>query len=251
MERDDAAGVADESQGAGAIMTKTAAVFLLSSMAATGLWHASSADPEFTRTFPLSTCTFTTAGRTPYTVLEPGHTLVLEEGKGVQLTVTVLDRTETVGGVVTRVVEERETENGQLVEISLNYFAICTESQSVFYFGESVDNYKNGKVVNHNGSWRHGTAGATAGLMMPALPLLGARYHQEVAPGVAMDRAEITGVSARLRTPYGSLDRVVETRESTPLEPGVAEAKAYAPGIGIVKDAELLLVAVKKTALRK
>ena len=53
-------------------------------------------------------------------------------GKGVQRTVSVLDRTETVGGIVTRVIEERETRNGKLVEISLNYFAICAENQNVF-----------------------------------------------------------------------------------------------------------------------
>lgn len=212
---------------------------------------AAAQSTEFTRAFPLATCTFTATGRTPYVVLEPGHTLVLADGKGVQLTITVLDRTENVGGVVTRVVEERQVEKGQLVEVSLNYFAICAESQSVFYFGESVDNYKDGKIINHDGAWRHGTAGATAGLMMPALPLLGARYHQEVAPGVAMDRAEITEVHGRLRTPHGMLTNVVVTRESTPLEPGVFEVKAYAPGIGIVRDAELLLVSVKSGALKK
>ncbi len=157
---------------------------------------------------------------------------MLEDGKGVQLTITVLDRTENVGGVVTRVVEERQIEKGQLV-------------------GEAVDNYKNGKIVNHDGAWRHGTGGATAGLIMPALPLLGARYYQEVAPGVAMDRAEVTAVNSRLRTPYGALDNVLITRESTPMEPGVFEVKAYAPGIGIIRDAELLLVSVKLGAPRK
>ena len=138
-----------------------------------------------------------------------------------------------------------------MVEVSLNYFAICAESQSVFYFGEAVDNYKNGKIVNHDGAWRHGTDGATAGLIMPALPLLGARYYQEVAPGVAMDRAEVTAVNSRLRTRYAALDNVLVTRESTPLEPGVFEVKAYAPGIGIIRDAELLLVSVKPGVPRK
>ncbi len=154
---------------------------------------------------------------------------MLEDGQGVQLTITVLDRTETVGGVITRVVEERQLEKGQLVEVSLNYFAICAESQSVFYFGEAVDNYKRGKIVNHHGAWRHGVGGATAGLIMPALPLLGARYYQEVAPGVAMDRAEITAVNSRLRTPYAALDNVLVTRESTPLELGVFGRRSLCP----------------------
>lgn len=199
---------------------------------------------EFTRQFALSQCTFATTGRTPYFVLEAGHTLVLKNDKRDQLTVTVLDRTDVVGGVTARVVEERHVEGGALIEVSLNYFAICAENKSVYYFGEAVDNYKNGKIENHNGAWRHGTAGATAGLAMPALPLLGARYYQEVAPGSAMDRAEIMSLDAKLRTPFGALDNVLITKESSPLEPGVTEFKSYAPGVGLVRDGDLLLVSV-------
>src|SRR6185295_2335011 len=114
--------------------------------------------------------------------------------------------------------------------------AICKENNSVFYFSEDVDNYRNGKIINHEGAWRHGTAGATAGLMMPSLALVGSRYYQEVAPAIAMDRAEVTSTEARLKTPYGALEHVIETRESSPLEPGLVEPKAYAPGIGIVRD---------------
>jgi hypothetical protein len=200
--------------------------------------------PEFTRDFPLAQCTFDATGRTPYWVLEPGHALTLE-GKGTRLVITVLDQTEKVAGISTRVVEERESENGKLVEVSRNFFAICRETSSVFYFGEDVDIYKDGKLTGHEGAWRHGSRGATAGLMMPGLPLVGARYHQEFAPGIAMDRAEITAVGAKLRTPYGMLDRVVITRESSPIEPGSTGTKAYAPGIGIVRDDDLLLTSVK------
>jgi hypothetical protein len=200
---------------------------------------------QYTRSFPITSCTFATTGKTPYWVLEPGYTLELQ-GKDTHLIITVLDKTETVGGIATRVVEERETEKGALVEVSRNYFAICKENSSVFYFGEDVDIYKNGKITGHEGAWRHGTGGATAGLMMPGIALLGARYHQEVAPGVAMDRAEITGVGETLQTPYGAIQGVVVTRESSPLEPGATEIKAYAPGIGIVRDADLLLVSMKR-----
>jgi hypothetical protein len=215
------------------------------SAGAVALVGQASADREFTRTFALATCTFSTTGRVPYLVLEPGHTLVLQNKKGGRLTVTVTDRTENVGGVATRVVEEHE-ENGKLVEVSHNYLAICAENRSVFYFGEAVDNYRDGRIVDHEGAWRHGTDGATAGLMMPALPLLGARYYQEIAPRVAMDRAEIVAVASTLQTPYGALADVLLTRETTPLEPGVQETKAHAPGIGLVRDEDMLLVSVTK-----
>lgn len=198
---------------------------------------------EFTKPL-VSPCTFSTTGRTPYFVLEPGHTIVLRNAKRDQLTVTVLDRVEVVGGVTTRVVEERHTEGDALIEVSLNYFAICAENKSVYYFGEAVDNYVKGKIDNHSGAWRHGTAGATAGLAMPSLPLLGARYYQEVAPGVAMDRAEITSVDGALRTPYGALEHVLVTRETSALEPRLVEFKTYAPGIGLARDEDMLLVSV-------
>ena len=72
----------------------------------------------FTDFFQIERCTFATTGHNPYFILVPGHRLELE-GKDrsgiVHLTITVLNETLTVGGVKTRVVEERETEDGQLV----------------------------------------------------------------------------------------------------------------------------------------
>ena len=66
----------------------------------------------------------------------------------------MLDDTEMVDGIETRVVEEREYEDGKLVEISLNFFAMANETGDVFYFGEDVDDYADGEVVGHGGQWR-------------------------------------------------------------------------------------------------
>jgi hypothetical protein len=202
-------------------------------------------DAAFTRNFPLERCTFVDHGTNPYFILVPGHRLVLEnedEEESTQLVITVLTDTKLIAGISTRVVEERETEDGELTEVSRNYFAICSENNSVFYFGEDVDFYEDGEIVNHDGSWLHGQRDARAGLIMPGLPLLGARYFQEVAPGVALDRAEIVDLQASLRTPLRRFTNVLVTEESTPLEPGVTELKFYAPGIGLIRDADLLLV---------
>ena len=67
-------------------------------------------------------------------------------------------------------VEERETKDGKLVEVSRNYFAISKRTNSVYYFGEDVDEYKDGKVARHGGSWLAGTGGARFGLLMPGQP---------------------------------------------------------------------------------
>jgi hypothetical protein len=207
-------------------------------------------EQSWTQVFTLDPGELSSTGRNPYFVLEPGYQLVLEEGTE-RLTITVLDATREVNGVETRVVEERETKGGALTEISRNYFAISRRTNSVFYFGEEVDFYENGKVVGHKGAWLAGVDGARFGLMMPGLPLLGARYYQEIAPRVAMDRAHIVSVSEGLKTPAGTFANVLKVEETNPLAGGKREYKLYARGIGMIQDASLTLVRYGMTDVMK
>jgi len=200
------------------------------------------------QSFTAAPADLATTGENPYFILTPGYQLVLEgkeSGAAIRLVVSVLDETKRIGGYDTRVVEERETSNGVLVEVSRNYFAIHKATRDVFYFGEEVDVYKNGKIVDHEGAWLHGTGGAKFGMMMPGKPQAGLRYYQEVAPKVAMDRAEIVKVDDKLTTPAGSFDRCVRVEETTPLESDKG-LKVYAPGIGLLKDGVLELVSYKR-----
>ncbi len=198
---------------------------------------------EFTDSFPMQQCTFSSTGKNPFMILEPGYQLTLQgvdEGENVRLTITVLNETKVIDGIETRVVKEREVVGGELSEISKNYFAICKKNNSVFYFGEDVDFYENGMVVNHEGSWRHGVNGAHAGLQMPGILLLGSRYFQEVAPDVALDQAKIIGVNVTYSTPAGTFRNCLRVRETSALEPDVVEFKTYAPGIGLISDNDQL-----------
>jgi len=154
----------------------------------------------------------------------------------------VLNETRSVAGVDTRIVEERETDGGNLVEVSRNFFAISKRTNSVFYFGEEVDVYKDGKIANHEGAWLAGANGAKFGLMMPGVPLLKARYFQEIAPRVAMDRAEIVSLSVTMKTPAGDFTNGLKVDETTPLEPLAKESKYYAKGVGLIQDGSLKLV---------
>lgn len=200
------------------------------------------------RTFNATAGDLATTGENRYFILKPGHQLTLEgreSGKTVTLVVTVLDETRIVGGIEARVVEERESENGALVEVSRNFVAIHKTTRDVYYLGEEVDIYRNGKIVDHEGAWLHGSKGATLGLLVPAAPVIGQRYYQEVAPGVAMDRAQVVSVSEKVTTPAGTFETCLKTEETTPLEPG-REYKVYAPRVGLVQDGPLTLVAVKK-----
>lgn len=209
---------------------------------------------SWTDRFNLDACAWLSRGRNDFFILEPGDQAVFEGrdgGGATRLVITVLEETRNVAGVETRVVEERETREGEIVEISRNFFAVCGPTNDVFYFGEDVDLYKGGKVVDHEGSWTAGTAGAKPGLFMPSRALLGARCYQEMAPGVAMDRIEIVSDSVSLKTPAGEFHDCLKTEETTPLEPGVKDHKIYARGIGMIQDGMLLLTKHGSVASKK
>lgn len=190
--------------------------------------------------FGISNCNLQTTGRNPYFVLEPGFQLVLEGGD-TKLHITVLDETKTVDGVNTRVVEEKEWKDGKLYEVARNYFAICGQTKDVFYFGEDVDFYENGKVVKHDGTWLAGK-GNKAGLMMAGMPKVGMKYYQEMAPGVAMDRAEIVSLNETCKTPAGKFSKCLKVKEGNALKMLETEYKYYAPNIGLIRDEDLRLI---------
>jgi hypothetical protein len=187
----------------------------------------------------------TSAGRNRFFILEPGYRLVYqgrEGGKTVDLVITVLNETKPVAGVETRIVEERESANGKLVEVSRNYFALGARSRNVYYFGEEVDIYRDGKITSHEGAWLAGVNGAKHGVAMPAENKVGEKYYQEQAPKIALDRAQTVSLSETVQTPAGTFSRCLKVRETTPLEPGTVEYKYYAPDIGLVRDGNLKLI---------
>ncbi len=204
----------------------------------------------WTEDFTAERADLISTGRNPYFILEPGFQRILE-GDGARHVLTVLDETKLVDGVETRVVIEHESKDGKVAEISRNYYAISKRTNSVYYFGEHVDIYKNGKIVGNEGSWLSGEKGARFGLMMPGLPLVGAKYQQEVAPGTAMDRAMIVSVNETVKTPAGEFKNCLKIEETTPLEPGNVGQKYYAPGIGLIQDGALKLVSYGKAESTK
>jgi hypothetical protein len=205
----------------------------------------------FASEFDVDKANLTNVGKNPYFIpLEPGYRLVLKGG-GATLTVTVTRRTKLVDGVETRVVEEREVkDDGQPIEISQNYFAIDKTTGAVYYFGEDVDIYKDGKVVGHEGAWLSGVNGAKFGMMMPGKPKVGDKFQQEVAPKVAMDRCEIAAMGDEVQTPAGTFKNCLRTREGSAIEKGTSE-KVYAPGVGLIKDDEFVLAKIAKVVPKK
>jgi hypothetical protein len=212
----------------------------------------------FTRHFPLNACNFATTGGNAYIKLQVNRQLYLSNVRCVQagecdeleeVWITVLPRTKVIsfpyGGkqlsVRTRVIEEREFADGELEEVSRNYVADCNPMNDVYYFGEDVTD---GEGNPEDDAWRAGVDGARPGLLMPDRAfLLGSRYYQEIAP-TAKDRGQHTALGLRVEVPAGVFRNCVEVTETTPLEPGEKSLKVYCPGVGMVIDEELELIAV-------
>lgn len=212
---------------------------------------AVAAPAAYTTDFRLEECTWDNRGRNPYFSLNPGDVLTLageDKGEVAVVEITVLRETyditfETPRGniltVRTRQVREREWVDDELVEESINYFARCEQTNDIFYFGEQVEPAAIG------GSWQAGEGGAFPGLIMPGTFLLGSRYFQELAPGVALDRAEHVAMGLTITVPTEPpliLMDCVEVFETTSLDPASKSTKRYCPGVGLVFDDGLELV---------
>jgi hypothetical protein len=209
---------------------------------------------EFTSDFALEGCTFSHDGENPFFSLEVGTQSILEgeeQGEEVSVQITVLPQTRwvtfgTSSGeglrVRTRVVEEREWVDGEIAEISRNFFARCVETSDIYYFGEEVDIFEDGEIVSHGGAWLAGADAALPGLIMPGTFLLGSRYLQEVAPGVALDRAEHAAMGFSVDVPAGSFEDCVEVFETSGLDPSSRGTKIYCRDVGLVIDEVLELV---------
>ena len=255
-----------------------------------GDWDQCGNNEEFTTDFRLEDCRFKTRGVNPYFILKPGYRLELEtpeeEGDRERSVETVLHDTKWIHldgrRIKTRVLEERafEWEEGEgdeegewkMIEISLNYFAICHKTNAVYYFGEFSRDCENGFTDDETmcegedggpptlpvttGSWEAGVdtgeGVARPGIMMPGTPLLGAKYFQEIAPPDAVDRGEIVELGLDWPEPdelesaeapdFTGCIKIFDTNPTPEGECGEEDAKIYCPGIGLVQDQELALV---------
>ena len=145
--------------------------------------------------------------------------------------------------VQTRVLQELAYEDGELVEISHNYFAEADDG-TVYYFGEVVDIYQDGAIVDHGGSWLVGgptrttdppdTANASdPAVFMPENPERGDVFKPEDVYPFADETDLVTRVGLDLTVAAGEFEDVIQILETSALDP-VWEKKWYAPDVGVV-----------------
>ena len=199
---------------------------------------ASAALPQGSEKVDLDPADFSLNIDNPYWPMTPGSRWVYTEkdteGKSEKVVVEVTGRTKRIAnGIEARVIRDTVSEKGVPVEVTDDWFA-QDQAGNIWYLGEYVTNYENGKVVDHEGSFEAGVDGAQAGVTMPANPEPGMSYRQEYLEGEAEDEAGVITVGEeQVEVPFGYFNKgVLMTRDLVPTEPKVQELKFYAPGVG-------------------
>lgn len=181
---------------------------------------------------------FQTTVDNPYFVLAPGTEKTFEgneEGDELLVYTSVLSETKKVAGVVCSILREEEYKNGELVEISWNWFAQEIVTGNVYYFGEDVDEYEDGQVSGHPGAWKVGDNADAPGMIFPGDPQIGDIFSPEAAPGEAEEEAEIIETGLDYTTPFGDFNDVIRVEEHGLLDDSVGW-KYYAPGVGMIAE---------------
>ncbi|MGH7850949.1 MAG: hypothetical protein ACREOP_11665, partial [Thermodesulfobacteriota bacterium] len=163
-----------------------------------------------------------------------------DEGVFVRVETTVPGDTQMVAGVNTRVLVETEFGDGELTEISRNFYAQAPDG-TVCYFGEDVDIFEDGEIVAHDGAWRAGEDGNRPGIQMPGDPEPGMKFQQEFAPGIAEDQTEILALGEEIDVPAGMFSDTLTAEDCNALD-GTMDLKVYVDNIGLAIDefAELI-----------
>jgi len=170
--------------------------------------------------------------------LLPGTTFIYEgvsEDGPERNEMSVTNQTKTIMGVTCTVVWDRVWLNGSLIEETYDWYA-QDKNGSVWYFGEDSREIEDGVVVSTEGSWEAGVDGAKPGIVMMGEPVVGEVYRQEYYKGEAEDMAEVIALNASISVPHGTYADCLQTKDWTPLEPGNAEYKYYASGVGLVRE---------------
>jgi hypothetical protein len=199
--------------------------------------------------FPVDKREMGTPVDNPYFVLNPTAQLHYQHGKA-KLTRTVSNLPKTVDGVPVVVVEDRKEQGGKLLEVSRSFYAMDKTTQDVYCFGRDVNNYEVGQGVSHEGSWLSGADGELFGLVMPGELKAGDKFYEEVGPKTDRDRGEIIGTNEKVETPVATYEHCVHVRETSPGKKGLSNHKWYAPGIGLVKVNDLVLVRIQEIEIK-
>ena len=118
--------------------------------------------------------------------------------------------------------------DGRIHEVAMDSYAQADDG-SVWYFGEDVSNYEDGKVADTEGTWVAGDK-TPAAMIMPAKPAVGNIYRAENAPGVVFEQVRVEKIDQSVHGPSGEITGAIEVMELH--MDGTTEGKVFAPGYG-------------------
>lgn len=188
----------------------------------------------------INPANFTTNIMNKYFTLPVGRKLMYEKQTADGLEIINLEievNTRTVMGVKTIVYRDKVTLGGVLVEDTRDYLAQDKDG-NVWYFGEDVDNYENGVLIDHAGSWIAGENGAKPGIWIKAEHTIGDSYRQEYYKGEAEDMRDVVAVGETVKTKRATYTGCVKMYDWTPLDPKSREHKYYCPEVGALVVSE-------------
>ena len=131
------------------------------------------------------------------------------------------------------VMEDREFQDGELEEVTLDYFA-QDDNGTIYYLGEDVDEYKDGKVVGHSGAWLYGKDTPAPGVILPGHPKVGDAFMSEDVSSAITENDIVLSLTETVTVPAGTYKNCLKLKEI--LADGKIEFKWYAPGVGVVKE---------------
>jgi hypothetical protein len=159
--------------------------------------------------------------------------LGVDEGEPLRIEVAPTGETKSIDweGGTTETIESQfiATSERDLLEIAVDWFA-QDDNGNVWYFGENVWNYEEGRIANMGGTWLAGKDGPP-GLIMPGEPALGQRFNPENIPGLVFETVEVQEVDGTFTLTTGEQLTGVLTLHEV-LDDGSEEFKEYAAGYG-------------------
>ena len=187
-----------------------------------------------------------------YFSLPVGRKLVYQSqtsGGTEKIEIEIESATKEIMGVKTTIYRDKVYLNNTLVEDTRDYLAQDKEG-NVWYFGEEVDNYEDGKLIDHTGSFIAGEDRAKPGIWIKAVNIVGDSYRQEYYPDEAEDVTDVVATGQTVIVGDKTYTGCVKMYDWTPLDDESKEYKYYCPEVSamvLVED----LSSGEKTELLK
>lgn len=176
---------------------------------------------------------FTTKITNKYFSLPVGKKMIYEADteEGVErIEIEIENGTRNIMGIETIIYRDKVYLGGVLVEDTKDYLAQDKDG-NVWYFGEDVNNYEAGNLLDHAGSFIAGVDGAKPGIWIKGEQIVGDSYKQEYYKGEAEDMRDVVAINLTVSTKLATYTDCVKVYDWTPLDPKSREHKYYCPEV--------------------